>query len=145
MIAIGFTGTRWGISRPQRAALGEEIRSLFAACGPDTPGWLHHGDCVGADEDAVRAARTCGHHVRVHGHPPDNPAMRAFVKSDAESPPLPYLDRNAVIVGACQALVACPEGPEVIRSGTWSTVRAARKAGRAVIIIMPDGHIIRQP
>ena len=41
-------------------------------------------------------------------------------------------------------LVACPKGPEEVRSGTWSTVRFARKRGKRIVIIMPDGTVTEE-
>jgi len=34
------------------------------------------------------------------------------------------------------------EFKEVLRSGTWSTIRYARKKGKKVLIIWPDGSSI---
>jgi predicted Rossmann fold nucleotide-binding protein DprA/Smf involved in DNA uptake len=43
-------------------------------------------------------------------------------------------------------LVACPreEHGEETRSGTWSTVRYARRVGRPVIVVRPSGRIERE-
>jgi predicted Rossmann fold nucleotide-binding protein DprA/Smf involved in DNA uptake len=38
-------------------------------------------------------------------------------------------------------LVAMPDGPEELRSGTWATVRYARKQGKDGRIIYPDGLV----
>ena len=44
---------------------------------------------------------------------------------------------------ATDTLVAAPkEDEEVVRSGTWATVRYARKAGRVVLVVRPDGTIV---
>ena len=51
--------------------------------------------------------------------------------------PKPYLDRNRDIVDACEVLLATPDGPERLRSGTWSTVRYARKIGKPVEVRLP--------
>jgi predicted Rossmann fold nucleotide-binding protein DprA/Smf involved in DNA uptake len=54
----------------------------------------------------------------------------------------PYLARNRDIVLETIALIAAPAEPqERIRSGTWSTVRFAKKQGKTVILILPDGTI----
>lgn len=44
-----------------------------------------------------------------------------------------YMERNDELVARCTDLVAFPKtGTEQTRSGTWSTVRRARKAGRTI-------------
>lgn len=57
---------------------------------------------------------------------------------------IPYLQRNKVIVDRCGVLVAAPgEAQEQLRSGTWSTIRYARRVGRPVIMVLPDGTVVR--
>ena len=52
--------------------------------------------------------------------------------------PRDYLDRNKDIVNNCDLLIAAPkENTEVLRSGTWSTVRYAKQLGVTVVIIEP--------
>jgi len=55
--------------------------------------------------------------------------------------------RNRDIVAASDALLAAPEGPEASypRSGTWATVRMARRAGLPIQIVWPDGRIETDP
>jgi hypothetical protein len=54
----------------------------------------------------------------------------------------PYLARNKDIVRATEMLVAAPaQDIEQLRSGTWSTVRFARKMERAVWVILPTGTV----
>jgi hypothetical protein len=134
---IGFTGTRRGLTPLQINALRDQIVAL----GAD---WFHHGDCVGADAVAHSLARVLG--LRVSIHPPTDPRQRAFCEgADRVCPEEPYLDRNHRIVRETDVLIACPgERQEVLRgSGTWSTVRYARKQGRPVIIVLPEGVIGR--
>jgi hypothetical protein len=45
------------------------------------------------------------------------------------------------IVLSGMILLAAPSGPEKVRSGTWSTVRAADRMGRMTIVFMPDGDM----
>lgn len=61
--------------------------------------------------------------------------------SDEKREPLPYLARNCVIVDEADILLACPKGPEEQRSGTWATVRYARKQNKRIVIVYPDGTI----
>ena len=88
---------------------------------------LHHGDCTGWDEQAYWAARAL--QIKTVAHPPLSNEWRAFTSSDVVLEPMPYLDRNKDIVSACDFLIAAPDGPERQRSGTWSTVRHAKRVG----------------
>jgi hypothetical protein len=55
-----------------------------------------------------------------------------------------YLPRNKNIVRATASLIATPfEFVEILRSGTWSTVRFARKLGKPVFLILPGGTVER--
>jgi hypothetical protein len=101
---------------------------------------FHHGDCRGADEEAHDMARAWA--LIVVGHPPSDPKARAFCEFDAEEPPLPYLKRNSEIVKACDILIAAPaEAEERLRSGTWATVREARRRGKRVYLLLPNGEV----
>ena len=105
------------------------------------PGDFHQGDCIGADAQAAHGARLAG--FRIIGHPPTIDAKRAFFPADEWREPLPYLDRNKRIVAASQEMIATPgEFEEQLRSGTWSTVRHARRLGRPVHVILPDGTVV---
>lgn len=103
---------------------------------------LHHGDCIGADAEAHDIAYVCG--LTTVAHPPENPAKRAFKRANFINTELPYLDRNKRIVNRTCELIATPgEFKEQVRSGTWSTIRYARKLGRKITIIFPDGAVKR--
>jgi hypothetical protein len=134
----GFTGNQKGWTPAQDAAVWVLMRRLREK-GVE---WLHHGDCVGSDE----LAHTIWKHLdgKVHLHPPDIRKKRAFCKADLESAPRPYLVRNAEIVADTNILLATPSGPETRRSGTWSTVRMARKAKRPIFIVWPNGTVTRE-
>ncbi len=57
----------------------------------------------------------------------------------------PYLARNRDIVNAADVLIAGPGGmEEIMRSGTWATVRYARKKQKPVIIVYPNGEVVRE-
>lgn len=127
---IGFTGTSRGATAQQKLQFANII------AGKE----FHHGDCVGADAECARIARLTG--LRIIGHPPSNPKKRAYFPSDENRLPEEYLVRNRAIVAETEMLVACPkESEEVLRSGTWATIRYARSAKRRIIIILPDGTI----
>jgi len=135
-VILGFTGTRRGLTDAQRQTLAR----LLAEYGS---GRLHHGCCLGADAEC--AALLDGHHFYGEAHPSDMPSMtsrKALESALVKHPPKPPLERNRDIVAACELLIACPaETVEQQRSGTWATIRYARKVGRAVVLVWPDGSI----
>ena len=134
---IGFTGTRVGMSTHQLAGVHDVLRCLC-------PSEAHHGDCVGSDaqfhSSAQHVAFNLGYKVKIVVHPPSNSTHRANVTGDDAYAPKPYLERNKWIVDKTQLLIATPAGPEVQRSGTWSTIRYARSRNRPIIILWPDGR-----
>lgn len=137
---IGFTGTQHTMTDYQQAQLRAILKRL-------PPHEFHHGDCVGADATAHRIVAETVKGVIVHVHPPVDPKKRARVRMplpDADwamliREPLPYMERNYNIVKETHVLIACPAtGVEVLRSGTWSTIRFARKLNRPIMIIGPS-------
>ena len=80
----------------------------------------------------------------IHTHPSDGMRYRACCLGDQDHEPEPPLKRNITMLEATDALVAAPDGPERLRSGTWSTIRQALKRGMGVTIIWPDGKIERK-
>jgi hypothetical protein len=48
-----------------------------------------------------------------------------------------YLDRNHDIVDSCSILLALPTGQEILPSGTWATIRYARRAAVPVLLRLP--------
>jgi hypothetical protein len=105
------------------------------------PGEVHHGDCIGADAQLHTLAKAAG--LKIIIHPPIDPKKRAFCQEyDEIREEKPYLDRNKDIVNESEFLIATPRTMhEVLRSGTWATVRYARSTNIDIAIIEPDGHI----
>ena len=57
--------------------------------------------------------------------------------------PKDYLERNHDIVDETDMLIATPgEEQEVQRSGTWATIRYARKQKRTILTIYPSGRAL---
>lgn len=134
--AIGFTGTQRGMTTAQRQTVELLLRM------PDVPHLtrFHHGDCVGADAEAHRIARMVGLYIVVH--PPEIAAARAYCAADELWDERPYHVRNRDIVNSCTVLVATPATrQEILRSGTWATIRFARKRGKRIFVIEPSGRI----
>ncbi len=72
-------------------------------------------------------------------HPPRCDTMRAYCSSTQIRSPQDYLIRNRNIVDETDVLLAFPATfHEVIRSGTWATIRYAKKMNKRVIIVYPD-------
>jgi hypothetical protein len=131
---VGYTGTRQGMSAAQLLRLPIELHRAGATA-------LHHGDCRGGDEQAHVIGRSLG--LWIKGHPPKASGLRAFCICDELAIPKPFLIRNQAIVLETRLLIATPVGPEILRSGTWSTVRFARRHSLPWVVIAPDGTTYR--
>ena len=132
---LGFTGTRVGMTDKQK-----EMLALFFSDHPE--GWFSHGECIGADEEAHLLVREFSNR-KIKVFPPDIDYLRASISdADIVMPAAPYLTRNRRIVDASSLLIACPaKEQEEQRSGTWSTVRYAKKRKVPVLVIYPSGRI----
>lgn len=134
---IGFTGTRHGMKWSQKGVVEDLLRQFYMS-GDVT--CFHHGDCIGADEEAHDFAEECG--FLIESHPCNIPKMRAYCAAAQEFPEKPPLDRNRDIVDACDVLIAAPADlTEQPKGGTWYTVRYARKLGRRIWIVWPSGKV----
>jgi hypothetical protein len=138
---VGFTGTRDGMTDEQR-------RAFIAWMKDHSPVEMHNGCCVGADEDAADVAMSAPDlgftRPRLVAHPPTNRSRvceSVLMFADETRPDADYLARNQAIVDACDVLLACPKGSEKRRSGTWATVRYARRVSKPVILFLPDGTV----
>lgn len=134
---LGFTGTANGLTNEQHIALRDLVDWL-------APSLAHHGDCVGADASFHDVCVHVGG-IGIYIHPPTNPRKRAWKSGAVTYPVKPYLDRNQDIVDASDLLIATPgEFIEQLRSGTWATVRRARKRHIPILFVFPDGTITRE-
>jgi hypothetical protein len=131
-VDVGFTGTQVGMTAEQKGELREGLSSLISR-GRRVR--FHEGDCIGADAEAAAIARELG--CWIVSHPPSDPKKRAFFKADEERKPKPYLVRNGDIVTECSIVYAAPRNRvEQFRgSGTWTTVRYARRANRLLVML----------
>ncbi len=141
---VGFTGTRQGLTDPQRHEL-KLLYQISDGINQTAIEEFHHGDCEGADAQAHDIFDDGS--IRVIIHPCTIRGKRAFKKPTSgyvilEFPPL---ERNQHIVDACDVLICCPkENTMINRSGTWSTYRCAFKASKEIWLILPDGKVIRR-
>lgn len=134
---LGFTGTRLSVTQIQTTltrVLVEKIKPKHA----------HHGACVGGDE---MFHNICEDYdiIRWLHLPIQRMYEMKFIynpKTDMRLGRLSYSDRNQEIIGCSDALIATPhEDHEILRSGTWMTIRYARMARRPAYILFPDGKV----
>jgi hypothetical protein len=135
---IGISGSRHGFATRSQEQRFKEFSSHFELF--ETDGGLpvlHHGDCTGIDEQVFYFLKGWG--WRTVGHPPIESKHRAYLESDETKEPREYMTRNMQIVRDIDYLIAIPSGKEDERrrSGTWATVRMARRARRLIKVILP--------
>lgn len=132
---VGFTGTRDGMSVKQKFFLRKSLEEVVKKNAKTTL-YFHHGDCIGADAEAHDIAEGLGFEIVIH--PPDEPGLRAFKKAAIILPEDLYLKRNRDIVDSSHIVLGCPkERKNVVRSGTWATIRYARNKKKLWKIIRP--------
>lgn len=136
---LSFTGTQRGLDPSQLEAVAGVLASGVEL--------LVHGGCIGADDEADQLAAELGIDRLVFPSTRldkrvadevlrDRKGSRVTIREAMEP-----LKRNRLIVKYGQKLVACPyEREEVVRSGTWATVRYAQRIGRGVVILKRRRH-----
>lgn len=138
---VGFTGTRHGMTEAQASY----VRTLLEKFRSDIfESRFHHGNCVGADDEALDIANELDYYTIAH--PTNMPALQIPVFKSHES--MNYrqpLARNRDIARVADVVIAAPKEtawPKSIRgSGTWYTIEHCRKQNvkRRCIIVWPDG------
>jgi len=136
---LAFTGSKDRITVPQKVRLQGELERLrdqgFL--------WMHNGDCVVSDATAAQLWRKLGRKIMLH--PPLIEKYRAFEAADIICEPRDYLVRDRHMVECSEFLLATPQTfDEQRRSGTWTTIRYARKLRMQILIIQPDGTLNRE-
>jgi len=127
---IGFTGTQKGMTDYQKRIVCEMLVDMSVS-------EVHHGDCIGADAEFDTIAKSLG--IKRIVHPSTMDSKRAFCKAEEILKPEHPLVRNREIVDSVQFMIATPkEIGEVLRSGTWSTIRYTRGSCRPFKIIYPE-------
>lgn len=136
MVEIGYTGTRQGMTIEQHAALCKIMLCYHKTSGEFR--W-HHGLCIGGDEQCHNLAKIFDFYIR--GHPPTNEKLIADLYGfQSIASAKHYIERNHDIVDETEILIATPkEAQQILRSGTWATIRYAKKIGRRVVLIPPNG------
>jgi hypothetical protein len=131
---LGFTGTKDGMTAIQKQIVERLIKSA-------KPEESHMGDCIGADTDFYYLIKAILPNCKTIGHIPEKDKTRSFLKYDIETDPRPYLVRDKDIVDASDIMIGTPKGAEILRSGTWATLRYSKKQGKRTIIVYPNGKI----
>lgn len=131
---LGFTGTAQGMSQQQK--------KMFRAFVVDSKiTEFHHGDCVGADDEATNIIGEESSSTIIHAWPCNISSMRAYNAFNHIIHPIraPLL-RNKDIVKSSEKMIATPkELQEITRSGTWATVRESVKRKKFLLMIYPNG------
>lgn len=131
IMKLTMTGNRGGMSEQAQEYLRRFIES-------NTISEVHHGDCVGSDKTFHAIVKEYG--IKIIIHPPKNSTQRAYCDGDIIMNEKDYLVRNKEMVDTADLIIAFPASDkEEFRSGTWSTIRYARKKKKALIIVYPDG------
>jgi len=135
---VGFTGTRNGLLHPQHRKLVDVVSKLTLTA-------FVHGGCRGADTLAHYAVRESFPDIPIFILPTNHDSgsvvtMPMYPGKNIVLQPRKALDRNRIIVRVVCGLIATPRlMKEELRSGTWYTIRQARKRGVPVLIVWPDG------
>lgn len=135
---FGFTGTRKGLTPEQASALADVVVGLTRG---------YHGACIGSD----RQFHDMFPLIPMELYPSNEAQYQWALASckggkDVIHPIMEPLKRNHVIVDVTDYLIAAPRGfTEQYRgSGTWATIRYARKKTRSLIILWPNGRVDRE-
>jgi hypothetical protein len=134
MLRIGFTGTRHGMTCDQK----KELKKLIKSKSFDE---FHHGMCIGSDCQAHHILKESKPQTKVVGHPPKSKETLSEVEVNVSVKPLDFLARNKDIVDSTEILIATPDTKEKIHSGTWATIRYARKKDKRIYIIHKNGRV----
>ena len=134
---IMVTGTKKGMTEPQFNTFINLTENLFDKYGK----FFRHGDCIGVDWEAGEIVASNHPEVKIIIHPPTKYKYRAFSENyDVMLPEDDYLVRDHKMVDAADFVVGVPKDfHEELRSGTWATLRYAKKIKRNHMIIWPDG------
>lgn len=100
---------------------------------------FYHGDCIGSDAEAHAIyVDVFGSADNIYILPANVRGKRAYCKSPNIMPEDDPLSRNESIVRITTALLATPKEPrEILRSGTWATIRCAHRYKKYVRVFFP--------
>jgi len=146
---LAFSGRRDPMPKPQLRA----VKDAFQILDPIS---VHHGCCVGADEQVhtyclggyriihPKTYEIITEYPRIIGYPPTSKELRMFIIPDQFKklhPPASYHERNRHLVDNAEFLVAAPASMSEKKSpGTWYTINYARTKNIPVLIVTPEGR-----
>lgn len=142
MYKVGFTATRHGLTPLQKEGVYINLETIlsrhiieFSIERKEVQ--FHHGKCKGGDRAGLSIAKQFD--FWTVAHPSDLTNWTFFdLESDEERSIRPPLERDYNIVNECDIVIACPfEMDEVRRSGTWSTIRCAKRLNKLLVVIYP--------
>lgn len=145
---LSFTGSRLGLTDAAFDALYRRLAE-YRRYHKEVRG--SHGGCIGGDRLFHEFLRELwGEAAFLTIHPASNvpPSLQDLSDADDLLAPAHSRDRNEAIVLAARhgVLVACPWAPEGAaesrRSGTWQTIRMARRLLGGCVLVLPDGSVI---
>lgn len=137
---VGFTGTQNGMTRPQARSFMKFLPDLDITCG-------HHGCCTGVDKQVHVLLMWLLGPDHIILHPPEDLSkvpggIFEYFPDKNIRDMKPYLERNHDVVDETAHLVGLPyQSKEIVRSGTWATIRYAKKTDKPVTIIWPNGDL----
>ena len=137
---LGFSGSRNGMTRSQRAMLGSWM-SLWLTTNEIYE--VHHGTCVGADDQFHQLCKWFG--LRIILHPPSKPDLTVTqhyldVPEEDIRPALDYLPRNDRIVAECDHRRASRTGHAQEVSREADARWLAENVERRVLQRSSEGH-----
>lgn len=141
LLGVSFTGTQVGMTGKQV----DTLTSILATI--ERPFFGIHGDYIGSDAQFDSIARLAVEFSHMVVRPMRNAGSKRahcwLGADDTVHEPREPLLRNRDIVDDGEVLFATPKEPnQVLRSGTWATVRYATSAGKPIIVILPNGVAI---
>jgi hypothetical protein len=134
-MVLGFTGTRHGMSALQVEAFAKLVTKLNQEHEIEV---FNHGDCLGADAEAHDWISQHLPRCAVYIYPSRHTYLRAYRSGTFIDLPAAPMDRNRRIVDRCDFMIATPNTRyEILRSGTWATIRYARRVNKTLRILLP--------
>lgn len=144
-VAIAVTATRQGLTLQQKHTL-EKLLDILPRAETLTQFQVYHGAALGGDQQVAeifhrrRAELGVSRIVAFPSDIPTQVSIRSLMLSDEKKEPAPPLARNATMVRDAWLVLAFPaRATEEVRSGTWATIRNARRWGLYHMIVWPNG------
>lgn len=133
--SVGVTSTRKGLNEVQRLWVTFFLKEHQVNV-------LHHGDCVGGDDELAKMFHQKGTYVIAHPAHTINKYKAKCQINDLILSPDDTLARNQTIVRHSELVLGFPYTiEEEVRSGTWFTIRHAKKLKVPVLVIKPNGEV----